>query len=137
MGLDSSYTSTNGLGYHNFNNSVVSTTDILPSAFLNALITNTFNNQPVLHPINEIIIKFGNLRPNVYTSSSIQASFRIQVKPDNNNIINIDTASNISNIINMPPTTLEYLDVSLLDLNNNLIQLLANWSFTLAIKYLS
>ena len=83
LGLDSYYT---GLPYSVLTSPTLST--VLGSLGSNHFVintngtyTNTFNYPAFVHPVNEILIKLINVRPNVYTSSNVQATFRVQVVP--------------------------------------------------------
>ena len=86
-----------------------------------------------------ILLKINEIGPNVFSTSSIQGHFRIQVKQNNyNSLIMVDTATNVSNVIDLQPTTFQSLSISLIALDGSIVDLNNNdWQFTLGIKYLS
>ena len=87
---------------------------------------------------NKILLKLGNIPSNVYSTSRTQANFHIQVNSNFGNVIYLNTASNVGNVLNIPNgVTLEYLDVTLVDNDNNVIDLHnAEFSFTIGVTYL-
>ena len=87
---------------------------------------------------NKILLKLGNIPSNVYSTSRTQANFHIQVNSNFGNVIYLNTASNVGNVWNIPNgVTLEYLDVTLVDNDNNVIDLHnAEFCFSLGVTYL-
>lgn len=99
--------------------------------------THYLNVPANLNLCTEVLLKFGNIASNVYTSSNTQATFRIQVDSPYGSMIYVNTATNVGNVINTPNgLALSYLDVSLIDGDNNLINLNnAEWTFSIGISY--
>ena len=107
------------------------------------VLSNGYYTHSLSYPANfninkSIILKIGNISADVFTTSQAQGSFRIQANTTFGNTIFVNTASNVGNVINTSNITLEYLDISLVDLDNNLINLNnADWTFSLGISYLA
>ena len=85
---------------------------------------------------SEILLKFGNISANCYSSSKTQSTFHIQVNTPFGNTIFVNTASNTGNSYNTNNIALEFLDVTLTSLDNEVIDLNGHeWVFSIGITY--
>ena len=109
----------------------------ITSVLANGIYTHYFDYPANFNIVNNIIMKLGNIPSNVFISSATQGTFRIQNTSSFGNLIELNTATNVGNVYNFTsPTAIDHLDVSLLDLQGNLLNLNnSEFSFSLGFTF--